>query len=162
MNPDDLIRIAQHLASDGTGAAGGRPNQADLRRAVSTAYYAAFHALAACCADTLVGAVRQNRDPESYRRTYRALQHRPAKSQCQRSEIAQFPNGIRYFVRAFINLQSHRHIADYAPDQDIRFYRSQTIALIAEAEAAIEQLKNTNNQQRKSFATFVLFTKRNP
>ena len=56
MNPNALIRIARYLASTGTGVNAGRPNQADLRRAVSTTYYALFHALARCCANTLIGA----------------------------------------------------------------------------------------------------------
>ena len=56
MNPDDLIRIARYLASTGTGVGIGRPSRADLRRAVSTTYYALFHALAECCANTLIGA----------------------------------------------------------------------------------------------------------
>ena len=40
MNPHDLIRIARHLASGAVGGIRGRPRQAELRRAVSAAYYA--------------------------------------------------------------------------------------------------------------------------
>ena len=39
MNPDDLIAIAYELVRRDAG----RPKQASLRRAVSTAYYALFH-----------------------------------------------------------------------------------------------------------------------
>ena len=46
MNPHDLIRMARQLASGDLGSGRGRPRQAELRRAVSTAYYAMFHALA--------------------------------------------------------------------------------------------------------------------
>ena len=63
MNPDDLIRIARYLASTGTGINAGRPSQADLRRAVSTTYYALFHALAQCCANTLIGATPPQPEP---------------------------------------------------------------------------------------------------
>ena len=58
MNPDDLIRIAEHLASGGVRGRIGRPVQAELRRAVSATYYALFHALARCCANMLVGVQR--------------------------------------------------------------------------------------------------------
>lgn len=33
----------------------GRPLESDLRRAMSTTYYALFHCLAVCCTDTLIG-----------------------------------------------------------------------------------------------------------
>lgn len=51
MVPFDLIRIAEQLASGAIGSGRGRPRQAELRRAVSAAYYAMFHALARCCAE---------------------------------------------------------------------------------------------------------------
>ena len=52
MNPQDLISGARLLAQ-GNGRR-GRPRQADLCRAVSTAYYALFHTLAGCGADPAV------------------------------------------------------------------------------------------------------------
>lgn len=61
MNPYDLIRIARHLATGGVSGDRGRPRQADLRRAISAAYYALFHALCRCCADTLAGATLADR-----------------------------------------------------------------------------------------------------
>jgi uncharacterized protein (UPF0332 family) len=51
-----LIVTARKLAK----ASPKKPRQADLKRAVSTAYYALFHALAKNAADQLVG-VAQNR-----------------------------------------------------------------------------------------------------
>ncbi len=51
---DDLIALANRLAS----ASPNKPRQADLRRAVSTAYYALFHAMAKNVADTMAGAVK--------------------------------------------------------------------------------------------------------
>ena len=47
MNPRDLIETARRLVESGAA----QPTQADLRRAVSTAYYALFHCLAAATAD---------------------------------------------------------------------------------------------------------------
>lgn len=49
MTPHDLVAAAQDLVGDGKGA----PRQANLRRAISTAYYDLFHCLAECCADAL-------------------------------------------------------------------------------------------------------------
>ena len=61
MKPEDLIRIAESLASGRAGNLAGRPRQAELRRAVSAAYYALFHTLANSCADLLVGTMSANR-----------------------------------------------------------------------------------------------------
>ena len=46
MNPQDLLRIAEELARGAIGGGRGRPRQAELRRAISAAYYALFHTLA--------------------------------------------------------------------------------------------------------------------
>jgi hypothetical protein len=48
---DDLLDLADYLARRESG----RPKQVSLRRAIATAYYGLFHALAFLCADTLVG-----------------------------------------------------------------------------------------------------------
>ena len=98
MNPDDLIRIARYLASTGTGVNAGRPSQADLRRAVSTTYYALFHALAQHCANTLIGATPRT-GANGRGAKLRALDHRHAKNQCNRTEITLFPQEIQTFGR---------------------------------------------------------------
>lgn len=66
MNPRDLIRIARQLASGAVGGNRGRPRQAELRRAVSAAYYAMFHALALSGANTLAGSTRANRSQRAW------------------------------------------------------------------------------------------------
>ena len=57
MNWRHLIDVARNLAGviDDTPSAPGRPRQMDLRRAVSSAYYAMFHALCRSNAETLIG-----------------------------------------------------------------------------------------------------------
>ena len=54
----DLILIAQELATGVVGCGKGRPREAELRRTVSTAYYALFHTLARSGADLLVGGIK--------------------------------------------------------------------------------------------------------
>ena len=75
MTPRDLIQTARRLAQPGAA----QPTQADLRRAVSTAYYALFHCLAATAADLLTGS---SRSPE-WHQVYRALEHGKARSACR-------------------------------------------------------------------------------
>ena len=51
LNPDHLLDQAERLT---TAPGSGPPRQADLRRAISTAYYAVFHAIATDAADQFV------------------------------------------------------------------------------------------------------------
>ena len=55
-NPDHLLDQADRLiTSQGRGA----PRQADLRRAISTAYYSVFHAIVTNATDDLVGSTQR-------------------------------------------------------------------------------------------------------
>ena len=159
MNPDDLIRIARHLAAGGVGGRRGRPRQAELRRAVSAAYYALFHVLARCCADTLVGSSPARRRQPAWERAYRSLQHTFAKDQCNnQNEMRQFPLEIQDFGRRFVAIQRYRHQADYAPEAT--FSRSQVLELIDEGETAIADFGNAAAMDRRAFAVHVLFRSR--
>lgn len=78
VNPHELIETARRLA----GANPGQPRstQADLRRTVSTAYYALFHCLAGAAADLLAGRASRGSD---WDQVYRALEHGKARRACQ-------------------------------------------------------------------------------
>ena len=154
MNPEDLIRIARGLAGGAIGGNIGRPRQAELRRAVSAAYYALFHALARCCADTLVGATPARRSQPAWTQTYRALEHGYAKNQCVRPAINGFPPEIQAFGRAFSEMQRNRTIADYATESDLT--RAETIRLIDWTEQAIANFANAPVSDRRAFSVYVL------
>ena len=97
MRPLDFIATARDLS--GTNRK-GRPRETNLRRAVSTSYYALFHCLAACCADVIVGGTRANRSHSAWNHAYRALNHGTARDQCKnRHLIATFPDGIQSFAK---------------------------------------------------------------
>ena len=148
----DFIATARRLADTPRG----RPRQTDLRRAVSTAYYAMFHCLAICCADTLVGGVGSNRNEQAWRRTYRALQHGVARRRCLRQrEIADFPGPVQAFAGAFVHTQEMRHEADYNPHAE--FTKSDVIRIIARAEDAISDFSAVGISDRRAFAIHVLF-----
>ena len=160
MVPFDLIRIAEQLASGAIGSGRGRPRQAELRRAVSAAYYAMFHALARCCADTLVGATRARRSRQAWRQTYRSLEHGHARNQCaNQSMLRRFPSRIRRFAEQFVDMQRLRHIADYDPDPEpeVDFDRIHISHLIAETARTITAFQSTDIIDRRAFSAFVLF-----
>ena len=77
--PDHLLQIATDLAEINTR----RRRRTDLCRALSTVYYALFHCLARTCADSMAGRAGVVGDRPMWRRVYRALEHRQAKTRCE-------------------------------------------------------------------------------
>ena len=152
MNPHDLIEAARALAKSG----GAPPTQARLRRAVSTAYYAMFHCLAASAADLFIGTVRS----PAWHRAYRALEHGRARSACLQGQVMrEFPAEIRDFAEAFVVLQKARQQADYAVDMDAH-QKSDVLGYIAAAELAISRFEQADVDAKRGFAAHVLFRQR--
>ena len=154
----ELIRIARALASGALGSGRGRPRQSELRRAVSMAYYAMFHALAKQSADMLVGATRGNRSQRAWRQAYRSLEHGLAAAQCRRPIIRRFPNEIRRFGKTFVNNQQMRRDADYDPDAS--FTRLEALRIIDVADRAIWDFERSDALDRRAFAVYVMFRSR--
>jgi uncharacterized protein (UPF0332 family) len=152
--PHDLILTAQGLCDSGRR----KPRKADLKRAVSTAYYALFHALAKSCADSFIGSAKQIRTNRAWQQTYRALDHGFAKNACQNPAISQFPPAISDFAIVFATMQAKRHDADYNPFS--RFYKSQVLIDIENAKTAIEAFQKANAKDKKAFAAWVLLKQR--
>ena len=157
MNPQDLLTLAVELASDSSR---GRPGQVELRRAVSSVYYALFHALANSCADLLVGRRSPAQTNQAWRQTYRALDHGEVRRKCTRGPGKpildnDFPRGIRDFARQFVKMQENRHKADYDPFA--AFTRSGVEQLIRESRTAVQGFEATDDRDRRAFAVFVLF-----
>ena len=152
MDPHDLMEAARALAESGHAP----PTQARLRRAVSTAYYAMFHCLAASAADLFIGTERN----PAWHRTYRALEHGRARSACQQGRVMrEFPTEIRDFAKAFVVLQKARQQADYALDADA-YRKSDVLGHIASAELAIGRFERADVAARRAFAAHVLFRQR--
>ena len=155
MNPHDLLRAAYQLALEPSV---GRPRQANLRRAISTAYYALFHAMANSCADMLAGSTRAIRSQRAWRQTYRALEHGHAKNQCMNQSVMnRFPPEIQGFGEAFADMQRLRHTSDYDPDPEESFTRAGVLQRIEVSEQAIHEFESTAVNDRRAFAIYVLF-----
>ena len=151
MKSRDLIETARGLAE----LSPRRPSQANLRRALSTAYYAVFHSLAANVADALMGKRRN----DAWHQTYRALEHGSAKRACQNKQaMREFPPEIQLFAGMFNDLQDIRQRADYALDG--RYDKAEVLAEIGRAEDAIAWLEAADLHHRRRFAAHVLFKRR--
>lgn len=109
MNPIHLLAAALILAEHDTG----RPRQALLRRAISTAYYAMFHCLSRSNADVLIGSSRRSSD--AWMAAYRQLDHGLAYTRCEQSSVAHFPANIKRFAVVLRNMKELREEADYNP-----------------------------------------------
>ena len=159
MDPDDLIEIARQLADESVAGVRGRPRQAWLRRAVSAAYYALFHTMARCGADTLAGSTPANRSQPAWRQAYRALEHGHARNQCSNKTVMEkFPKEIQSIGRTFVQMQRQRHTADYDPSA--KYYRGEVMQLIDVTQRDITEFENTPIADRKAFAIYVLLKAR--
>lgn len=148
-----MIVTARKLAS----ASRLKPRQADLRRSVSTAYYALFDVLARNGADLLVGA-GATRPSQEWAHVYRALDHGFAKNACREARNLGFPPEIRACANELVELQEARHKADYDPAA--RFTRADALDWVNRAEAAIVSLRAGSRRDRKAFAVQLLLRRR--
>ena len=122
-NVDHLLDQAERLI---TATGRGAPRQVDLRRAISNAYYALFHAVSIAGADEIVGRAKQS-EP-LYALVYRSIDHRALRQLCEDLVKSTLPArysryvpggfpvlGIGVFAFAMVDLQVKRHSADYDP-----------------------------------------------
>lgn len=133
-----------------------RPIQANLRRSISSSYYAVFHALAKLAADSLVGATKSRRPNKAWVEVYRGLDHGTCKQACDRAKTVKFPSELHDFSDAFLQLQDARHSADYDPM--VKPTKQEALFYIRLAEKSIQTLKDVGPLDRKAFATWVLIT----
>lgn len=153
MLSDDLLKTARLL----TAATQKKPRQADLRRAVSTAYYALFHAIARQAADSFA-TTGENQSHPAWVQVYRSLDHGTAKDACRNVAVPAFPYGLVTCANSFITLQEERHQADYNPDY--RTTRADAQTRIDEAEAAITALNTASPKDRRAFLIHLIIKKR--
>ena len=160
MNWEQLIALARMLASAPEyGERRGRPQQIHLRKAISAAYYAMFHTLAASNADTLVGAMLTDRQGWAWRQLYRAADHRPTRNKLTQASLGgRFSVAIRNFGEVFAYVQQARHSADY--DFSSEFHAANVTVLINRVEIAITDFNQTPDDIRRDLAVHILTTTR--
>jgi hypothetical protein len=146
---EDFLILAEELA----GRDGGRPRQASLRRAVATAYYAVFHALAKLCADQLIGA---SKPWQVYTPIYRSLDHNAARKvlrEARRTSI--FSVEVEAIGFAFLNLYDKRIEADYVPEP-FRYSRQDVKDMIQDARRAISSIEGLPPETKLALAVQLL------
>ena len=154
IDPHELIATCYKLASLTVTPP---PSEADLRRAISTAYYAVFHTLAASNAELIAGQPGSDMSSLAWERVYRRLDHGRARNNLRAALPYLSPNGAN-FARTFIDLQGLRHDADYDPNFAIK--RTIAINVIYQAETAIRNFAQLTEEERRFIAAQSLFDRR--
>jgi hypothetical protein len=142
----DLLEQAKHSAARERG----RPKQASLRRAVSTAYYALFHLLVDEATRILTS------DPKLRLLVVRAFVHDEMKQASNSFKSASLPPHVaavagaivpadlQFVADAFIELQQIRHEADYKLDRS--FTRGDVLKLVGRADQAFQAWMRVRKQ----------------
>lgn len=158
---DDLISQAANLATRDVK----KPKQANLRRAISTAYYAVFHYLVHEACSMQMGT---HHGQAAYRHVLgRAFVHTVMKQACtsfgggtlkdavikglprDASGNYAIPIAIQNIAATFAELQNSRHLADY--DLTERFKRSDVLALIEQAKDHVKEFSEFAVSDAKRF-----------
>ena len=147
----------------------GRPRPTDLRRAISDAYYATFHAFLSGAADAVIGKRRRGSGP--YGLAYRSIDHRALRELCQTARLRtpsqryrpHVPGGgfglsIREAAEAVLTLQGKRNQADYDPGFDVD--RTEAEAVVLMARKALDDWYAAPAAEREIFLHLLLFPPR--
>lgn len=161
LDPQQLLEIAREQ-TDPPGA--GAPRQVVLRRAVSTAYYATFHALSRAATTNFVPA----NAGKSRVLFYRSLDHGRVRERCKKLglnplptpersffSMQSFEQRLRDFANGFVSLQESRHRCDYDPEFGIT--KGQAKQAISDAAQMISDLNDAAQDERNKFLAYILF-----
>lgn len=123
------------------------PSDGQLRRAISTAYYALFHKVLDAAATRFMGT--GNRDQPGFALLYRGFNHARMKAVCKGVDVArlsptyarqlgvaQVSQDMRDFANVLITLQEARHSADYDPHWAVA--HTDAIGLVDQAELGMQ------------------------
>ena len=130
-----------------------QPVPAAVRRAISAAYYAVFHALTASNADALIGPANDQLTADAWVRIYRGLDHNQARSQLWQNRASLSASG-QIFADLFRDLQNERHNADYNPRAS--FTAQTAVTWLDKAEAAITDFLQVSRSERAAVAILTL------
>lgn len=153
MNPFELFMVANLLANQAA-------SDAFLRRAVSTMYYAIFHAICIDVADLWIGADEASRLDPAWLHVYRSVNHGALRKACNNEKlIRMYPPQCRRLAEIILFALEDRHEADYNPYAS--FKQSEVKKKIIAAEKAIQDFLALDISVRRSFLAHLVLSARN-
>jgi hypothetical protein len=166
LSPDHLLEQADRLMA---APRRGPPRQTDLRRVISNAYYAVFHAVVTAAADDFVGGT--HRDTPRYELVYRGVDHASLRRLCEDvikttlpakytkyQPAGGFGPDLAALANAVVDLQEKRHRADYDPR--FRAVQADVAFDISRARAALARFRVASRAQRQAFLSLLVFPPR--
>jgi hypothetical protein len=166
LNPLHLLEQAELLLA---ATPGRKPRQVNLRRSVSSAYYAVFHHVLTTVADEFVG--KGLRGAGRYTLVYRSVDHAAIRRICNEAVAGKpssklqkllpadgFGRELSIFADNFLRLQKQRNDADY--DSGLTFTSVDASFASFLAHQAIDEFNAASVEARKLFLTILLFPPR--
>jgi hypothetical protein len=151
LDPEELFQQADSLIRQ------RNPSQANLRRAISAAYYGLFHTIALAAADMFIG--QSNRSTDQYDSVYRSLEHSRLFQLCKNEgQAKRWGDDFHKFADAVVQLRQARENADYS--SQVTEYPSNAAAKVAVAREAVIRFKAVAAADRLTFLTMLLFKPR--
>ena len=146
----ELSALAREMAATPPA---DRLHQTKIRLAVSTAYYAMYHALAGSNADLLIGPSETEGSPPEWNRVYAALGGDSAFELMQ-ADFSRHPEAVGRFVDAFLAMHHQRLRAEEAPV--VTYSAAEAQDWIEQSEIAIAEFLSVEPGQRRAFALQLL------
>jgi uncharacterized protein (UPF0332 family) len=162
---EDLIAQAELLLK----VSKKKPNQANLRRSISAAYYALFHFLISEASSRIL----PQRSAVLRQAISRSISHADIKNVCDqlikkdlqtmkqqvRSMLPRLPTAlIRSLCESFIDLQQSRHAADYDLGTAVKKLKAEES--VKRAQNAIASWRHVPDQEKEILLVLVLFQSR--
>ena len=145
---DSLLALAAELSVKVNA------NEADLRRATSTAYYAAFHALCEMLADQMIPLKKSPLDvrlSRLYVRVYRSVKH----EHIWKRDLFQNSDATKTVQTSLDNLRQKRIEADYIP-LTFHYLSTEVNDFISEARETVANIRALNEADRLSLTVNML------
>jgi uncharacterized protein (UPF0332 family) len=148
MTPEAYVLSARKLLT-------GQPSDVDLRRAVSTAYYAMFHHLSRAVFSQTSLHVAGAPLSGGWIKVYRSMDHRPLCNRCDeaRNAVWGFSKPIVFYAEALVRAYKARIDADYDPS--VSFSLADATVIIDAAELAMNDFDAASADERRALLFFV-------
>ena len=129
------------------------PSRETIHRAISTAYYAVFHAVNASNADVQHGVPTNTATAQAWTNTYRQMRHNFAATHLNQHLFRLAPNG-RIVAKSFIDLKIARETADYDPNTVLT--TGDANHWVLQARTALAMLQGMTQPERQTLTNITL------
>ncbi len=147
-----LVRGLLHTAGERLQHETGRPRQTAVRRSVSDAYYAVFHALCYLAADGIVG---WSAPWERFEPIYRSIDHQETKRRLEANETRNLDPDVKRIAEILRALMKERHTADYDP-RPFTKSKAEAALLVALATEAVDLIESLPEETYRTLAVLLV------